>query len=74
MEFKILISKVTQDDAGAFRLAKNDPQNTHLKEFYHDVSKAVEKVGELVPTLEANDVLSSSHFDDLIAVDISVCT
>ena len=57
------------------RLAKNELQHTHLKEFNFDASKAVKKVRELVVTLGANGILSNSHIDDVIAVfkDKSYC-
>ena len=72
---KIIVSKPTQHDAEAVRLAKHAFQNTHLKDFDYDVTKNVGKVRELVATLEANDVLSSSHVDDVLAVfkDKSCC-
>ena len=72
---KVTTSKVTKADAEAVRLAKNELSNTHLKDFDYDVGKAVEKVRELVSTLEANDINSSSHLDDVIAVfkDKSCC-
>ena len=63
-ELKIAVRK----DAKAAHLAKNDPQNAHLKEFDCCVSKAVEKVRKLVVALEANDFLSNTHVDDVIAV------
>ena len=53
---KIATNKVTQANAEAIRLAKKELQQTHLKEFDYDVSKTVERVREIVATIEANDV------------------
>ena len=39
ISMKIVVSKTTKADAEAIRLAKNDLQNTHLKDFDYDVSK-----------------------------------
>ena len=65
---KIATAKVTQADAEVVRLAKKELQQTHLKDFNYDISKAVERVREIVATLEANDVISGDHIDDIIAV------
>ena len=72
---KIVFSKATQSNAEAAHLAKNNLQNAHLKDFDYDASKTVEKVRELVASLEANDVLTSVHVDDVIAFfnDKSCC-
>ena len=50
----ISISKDTQSDAEVTRLDKHDLINTFLKCFDCSVSKAVDKVRELVGKLEAN--------------------
>ena len=72
---KIITSKATQADAEAIRLAKNDLQKCHLRDQDFDVSKTVERVREIVATLEANDITSSDHVDEVIAVfkDKSCC-
>ena len=49
------ISNAIQTEAEAVCLAKNDLLTTHLKDFDHSLSKAVEKFRELVAALEAND-------------------
>ena len=56
---KISINAAAQYDAEVVRLAKHDIINTHLNYFYCSMSKAIEKVRELVAKLEANDILSS---------------
>ena len=65
---KIIVNRATKADSEAVRLAKTELQRTYLKDFDYDVSKIVEKVRELVETLEANVTSSASHDDEVITV------
>ena len=68
VDFKIPFSNATQADSETIRLSNNYLLTNHLKDFDRSVSKAVEEVRELVGTLEASDILSSSYAEDVIAV------
>ena len=50
------------------QLAKNALQQTYLRDFNYGIGKAIEYVQELVATLEANDILSYDHLNNIIAV------
>ena len=64
---KVLTAKATKTNAKVLRLAKIDLQGTHLKDFDFHIGKAIEKVRELISTLEEIDTDSKDPLDDAIA-------
>ena len=63
---KLLVDCITDANRESVRNAEKELHNLHLKDYDHNMSKAVMLIRTTIKTLEANRVISSTLTSDII--------